>query len=140
MGDIPYALHVDEAGMACDAISLASFGVDRYQNPYPVYFINFGGGQNAMYTYLSAVLLKFFGYSKVIIRLPAVVFRLFTFIAIYLIVMKLEYLENDKREKALLFLFLFSICHYLIMNTGNDIFKTFNYKSKVFGKICLYYQ
>jgi len=59
LGEIPYGLNVDEAGMAYDAISLVNYGVDRYLKPYPVYFINFGGGQNAMYTYLSALLINF---------------------------------------------------------------------------------
>ena len=44
LGEIPYGLHVDEAGMAYDAFCISNYGVDRYLNKYPVYLINYGGG------------------------------------------------------------------------------------------------
>lgn len=73
---IPTAYHVDEAGAAYDAINIAKYGIDRYLYKYPVYFINFGGGQNALYTYLAAILIKIFGYSIIIVRLPAIILSL----------------------------------------------------------------
>ena len=84
LNDVPYGLHVDEAGMAYDAYSLAHFGVDRYLNSYPIYLINFGGGQSALYAYSVAFLLKFFDYSTFIIRLPGVILSTLTFIIGYL--------------------------------------------------------
>ena len=42
LNEVLYGLHVDEAGMAYDAFSLANWGVDRYLNSYPVYLINYG--------------------------------------------------------------------------------------------------
>ena len=118
LGDIPYGLNVDEAGMAYDAISLVNYGVDRYLKPYPVYFINFGGGQNAMYTYLSALLINFLGYSPAIIRIPAVVLRLCSFIAIYFI-LKSDWREHacQNYDRVLIFLFLFSVCPYFTMQS-----------------------
>ena len=116
LGDVPYGLNVDEAGMAYDALSIVNYGMDRYQNPYPVYFINYGDGQNAMYTYLAAFLINLFGYSKTIIRLPAVFIRLLTFIAIYF-TMKTDYDKEYYQVKTLLFLLLFSICPYFIMQS-----------------------
>ena len=118
LGEIPYGLNVDEAGMAYDAISLVNYGVDRYLKPYPVYFINFGGGQNAMYTYLSALLINFFGYSPAIIRIPAVALRLCSFIAIYFI-LKSDWKEHacQHYDRTLIFLFLFSVCPYFIMQS-----------------------
>ena len=50
--EIPAGIHVDEAGMAYDAFCISIFGVDRALNHLPVYFINFGGGQSALYTYI----------------------------------------------------------------------------------------
>ncbi len=67
--EIPYGLNVDEAGAAYDAFCLETYGVDRYIKSYPVYFINYGDGQNALYTYLTAVLFRFFGTSKLMIRM-----------------------------------------------------------------------
>ena len=114
LGEVPYGLHVDEAGMAYDALSLAKYGVDRYLNPYPVYFINFGGGQSAMYTYLAAFFIKIFGYSVICVRLPAVLFRLITFGAIYYTIRR-DY--KDIPVKNLLFLLIFSVCPYFIMQS-----------------------
>lgn len=58
IGLVPKGLHVDEAGMAFDAISIISNGTDRYQNQLPVYLVNFGGGQSALYAYLTSVLVR----------------------------------------------------------------------------------
>lgn len=45
-----------------------NYGVDRYTKSYPVYFTNYGDGQNALYTYLTALLIRFFGASKSTVR------------------------------------------------------------------------
>ena len=50
-------LHVDEVGMGYDAFCIANYGVDRYLHHFPVYMINFGGGQSALYTYLAAIMV-----------------------------------------------------------------------------------
>ncbi len=69
--EIPAGIHVDEAGMAYDAFCISIFGVDRALNHLPVYFINFGGGQSALYTYITSIFIKLLGYSVTTIRLPA---------------------------------------------------------------------
>ena len=74
--DIPFGLNVDEAGAAYDALNIARYGVDRWLNSYPVYFTNYGDGQNALYIYMTAVLIKLFGVSKVVIR-AGIVFAAF---------------------------------------------------------------
>ena len=56
LGSIPYGLHIDEAGMAYDAFCLANYSVDRYLNHLPVYLVNFGNGQSALYAYITAIL------------------------------------------------------------------------------------
>lgn len=58
IGLIPQGLHVDEAGMAFDAISIITNGTDRYLNQLPVYLVNFGGGQSSLYAYLTSVLVR----------------------------------------------------------------------------------
>lgn len=52
--------------------------MDRYLNSWPVYLLNFGGGQSPLYAYLLAGLFKFFGFHLVLIRIPSVVFSLLT--------------------------------------------------------------
>lgn len=92
---LPYGLHIDEAGMAYSAWSLAEYGVDRYLNSWPVYVPNFVGGQSAMYVYLCAGLFKIFGYHLCLIRVPAVLFSFLNFIFGMLIVRKV-FPQNDK--------------------------------------------
>lgn len=80
---VPQGLHVDEAGALYDAICLSKYGVDRYLNHLPVYLINFGGGQSALYAYLSAILIKIGGISITTFRLPAVLLSLLSMICFY---------------------------------------------------------
>lgn len=80
---IPKGLHVDEAGALYDAICLSKHSVDRYLNHLPVYLINFGGGQSALYAYLAAILIKIFGTSVSVFRLPAVLLSLLSMICFY---------------------------------------------------------
>lgn len=47
--------------------------------------INYGGGQSALYTYLAAILIKIFGYSLTVIRIPALVFSIIYLIFAFLI-------------------------------------------------------
>ena len=69
---VPAPYHIDEIGMTYDALSIARYGVDRFLYKYPVYLINFGGGQSALYAYLAALCIKLFGYSVITVRIPAV--------------------------------------------------------------------
>ena len=69
---IPNGIHVDEMGMGYDAWCLAHFGVDRYLKAYPVYLMNFGGDQSALYAYLCIPFVKWFGLSPLSIRLPGI--------------------------------------------------------------------
>ena len=112
LGDVPYGMHVDEAGMAYDAISIEKYGVDRYLNKFPVYLINYGGGQSAMYAYLAVLFIKLFGYSIYAIRMPAVLLRLITFISIIFL------MKSEKNKlQTIIILFLFSIVPYFIMQS-----------------------
>lgn len=71
--DIPYGYNIDEAGTAVDAYFLANFGVDRYNTSWPVYFMNYGGGQNALNQYLCAIAVRLFGFNMLQIKIPGVV-------------------------------------------------------------------
>jgi len=112
LGEVPCGLHVDEAGLAYDAISLVKSGVDRYLYTHPLYFINFGGGQSALYTYLATIVIKLFGFSITNIRIPAVILSL---VSAFLFSLSI------KREKgqipALISLFLFLVLPFSIMHS-----------------------
>lgn len=109
---IPSGLHIDEAAMAYNAWSLAYYGVDRYLKSWPVYFMNFDGGQSALYCYLCAGLFKLFGFHVLLIRLPAIFFSFLTFLFGILLVRKL-YPQN--RYLSLIAGGLITICPYFIM-------------------------
>ena len=111
-GSVPYGLHVDEAGMAYDAFLLANYGMDRYSNQFPVYLINFGGGQSALYAYLVALLIKVFGYSIYVVRFPALLFRMALVVCGYLLARK-----NSGKLFGLTMQFLLAITPYFIMQS-----------------------
>lgn len=103
--DVPYGLNVDEAGAAYDALCIARFGVDRYLNSWPVYFVNFGDGQNALYIYMLALSFKIFGMSKWAIRIPMV---LASFVAAFF-GCKYINLKWPKTNRYLVFLTMYAL-------------------------------
>ncbi len=88
ISDLFVGLHIDEAGILYDAYALSYFNVDRYLNSFPVYMINHGGGQSALYTYLVAILFRLFYPSVVLLRIPAVIGNLMLCISSYFLVRK----------------------------------------------------
>jgi len=108
----PSGIHEDEAGMAYDAWCISEYGVDRYLNHNPVYLINFGGGQSALYAYLAAFLIKIFGFSLFVVRLPATLLGIITIVVSYLTVKKMKGIKE-----GLLFAFLIAICPWHIMQS-----------------------
>lgn len=113
LGEVPQGIHVDEAGMTYDAYSIANYGVDRFLKHLPVYFINFGGGQNALYTYLAAIVIKIVGfYNNTIIRIPALILSVIEVIISYFLVK-----EFKGKKQGLLFMFLVTIMPWHIMKS-----------------------
>lgn len=112
ISDVPQGLHVDEAGAFYDAICISKYGVDRYLYKLPVYFINFGGGQNALYTYLAAIFIKLFGANTAVFRLPAILLSLLSIIVFYKMIC-----ENKTKKQALLTSFILAACPFFVMKS-----------------------
>lgn len=110
-GKFPDYIGVDEAGMAYDSYCLANYGVDRYMNSYPLYLINFGGGQSILCSYISTIFIKLLGANMITYRMPVLLIYLLGTIASYLFVSR----AKDKKT-ALLFTFLIITCPWNIMN------------------------
>lgn len=109
---VPYGLHIDEAGMGYDAYCLANYGVDRYLNSFPVYLVNFGRGQSALYAYLCMILVKLWGLNTWTMRLPAAL------IGILFYLTGTDLLRKRWGEKrALLPAFLMAVMPYFIMQS-----------------------
>lgn len=109
---IPFGLHYDEAGMAYDAWCLSQYGVDRYLDSWPLYLPNYGGGQSVLYAYLCAGFFKIFGYHFLLIRLPAILFSVLTFVFGIKI---MEKLYPDEWMPAFAVGLLLTICPALIL-------------------------
>lgn len=92
-----------------DAYCLANWGVDRYLNKLPVYLINFGGGQSALYAYIDIIFIKLFGTNIISYRLPELIFFIASIVVSYILINKFK----DKKT-ALLFTFLIIICPWHI--------------------------
>lgn len=110
LNSLPVGIHVDEAGMAYDAYCLASNGTDRWLNHFPVYLENFGGGQSALYAYLSAIFVKIFGLNMITIRMPAFLLSITAIILVYFTTKK-----ECGVKSALLVTFLIVIMPWNIM-------------------------
>jgi hypothetical protein len=67
---LPGGLNSDEASIGVEAYDLRHFGVDRNAVSYPVHFIAWGSGQNALYGYLLIPFIALLGLSPTVVRLP----------------------------------------------------------------------
>lgn len=111
IAEVPLGLHADEAGAAYDAFSIATYGVDRSLDSYPLYFTNYGDGQNALYIYIMAVLFRLFGISRLTIRIGIVVAA---FLAAYFgFLYAVRSWQN--RKAGIVFLYLYAILPIFIM-------------------------
>lgn len=80
-GSNPIALNRDEAALGYNAYTLAHFGTDEWGKPYPLMFISFGDYKLPGYVYFLAPLIRMFGVTDGVIRLPSL---LAGFVLIYL--------------------------------------------------------
>lgn len=73
----PQGMYYEEAMLAQEGYSLALYGEDRYGTAWPVYLWGYGFGQQAaLYSYMCAPLMKVFGMSRFVFRLPMLLLHL----------------------------------------------------------------
>lgn len=113
LSSIPYGMHIDEVGMAYDAFNISKNGIDRYMNSFPIYLINSGGGQSALYCYICVLLFKFLPLSVLTIRIPAFINSLIIFIYGSLII------KDIFKSKKIVYLYaiMITIMPYFFMVT-----------------------
>jgi hypothetical protein len=102
-GNLPPGLMQDEASIGVEAASLYHYGMDRNGESFPVHFIAWGSGQNALYAYFLIPFVPW-GLSPLVIRLPMLIAGLFTMGIVYGIAKKVF-----SPSIALLSLFLIAI-------------------------------
>ena len=83
-GQLPPGLNQDEASIGVEAYDLVHFGVDRNGVSFPVNFISWGNGMDALYGY---VLMPFmlFGLTPFLVRLPVLISGILTLPLVFFI-------------------------------------------------------
>lgn len=77
-------INIDEAMTVLNANNLAKSGTDILGEKLPIYFDTWlHGGQSPFATYLVAIMIKLFGYSLFVTRVPMFVFSMLGLIAFY---------------------------------------------------------
>lgn len=112
LAQYPAGINCDEIGMAYDAFCLSHFGTDRFLNPFPMYLINYGGGQSAVYAYFCALLFRVFGVSLAAARVPAAVSGIATIMLSGAIAKELY----DRRTSVITML-LVAVCPFFITSS-----------------------
>ena len=78
------SINIDEAMTVLNANSLAKSGTDILGEKLPIYFDTWlHGGQSPFATYLVAIMIKLFGYSLFVTRVPMFVFSMLGLVAFY---------------------------------------------------------
>jgi hypothetical protein len=109
-GSLPPGLNPDEASSGVDAFSLYRFGVDRNAVSFPVHFISWGGGQNALYGYQLIPFIALGGLNPITVRLPMLITGILSLPLVYYVA------KRTMGEKAALFaLFLIAISPWHIV-------------------------
>lgn len=110
LGDYPAGTYTDEAYGAFIAKGLMEHGLDDRGYRFPVYFIAWGSGMNALYSYLGMLFFKIFGISLTIYRIPQALFGVLGILAMYVICLQLF-----SKKFALLASFALTITPWHIM-------------------------
>ena len=111
-GIVPAGCQMDEAYSAWNAFSLYHCGIDSAGHSYPVYFEAWGGGQNALNSYLMLPLIALFGghVNAYVIRIPQLLLALASLTAVYFLIKKLF-----DQNTAYWGMFLLAVCPWHIM-------------------------
>jgi hypothetical protein len=108
-GQVPPGLNQDEASIGVEAFDLYHFGVDRNGIAYPVNFVSWGSGMDALYGY---VLIPFiaFGLNPITVRLPSLLSGILTLPLVYFVA-----LRTFSQKTALISMFLLAISPWNII-------------------------
>lgn len=110
LGVYPRGTYTDEAYGAYIAYGLLTAGMDDRGCHFPVYFIAWGSGMNALYSYLGMLFFRLFGVSLLIYRLPQALLGILSIAAFYILCRELF-----GRKEALFFAFVLAVNPWHIM-------------------------
>lgn len=88
-GQSPPSLYWDEVSLGYNAYSIAQTGQDEHGVFFPLWFQAYGEYKLPVYIYTTAILIKFFGFSDLVVRLPSVIAGSLSPLAIYFLLFHL---------------------------------------------------
>ena len=133
--EIPIPYHIDEISIAYDASSIVKYHCDRFLYQSPVLFKSFGGaGQNALYTYLAAVMIRIFGDNILSVRLPAILLSLLSALVFSVMLKR----ESGKKSSVISMAF-FCILPFSIMHSRWALESYLLFPMLVFSCCAFYY-
>ena len=112
LSKFPSALNCDEASSGYEAFSILHYGIDRNGNRLPVFLVAWGGGQNALLSYLIIPFISLFGLTFFSIRLPMAILGCISLLVFYFLLKRIA-----NKKMALLGLFFLAICPWHIMKS-----------------------
>ena len=112
IADIPNAINCDEASSGYEAYSILNYGIDRNGNHIPAFLVAWGGGQNALLSYIMIPFIKILGLTTLSIRLPMAILGCISLIIFYLLLKKIA-----NQKLALIGVAFFAICPWHIMKS-----------------------
>lgn len=112
IGSYPSALNCDEASSGYEAYSLLHYGIDRNGNHNPVFLVAWGGGQNALLSYLIIPFVQLFGLNLFSIRIPMALLGCLSLFVFYFCLKRI-----GNKKLAILGLFLLAICPWHVMKS-----------------------
>jgi len=112
---LPPGLHQDEASIGVEAFSLLHYGVDRNNVSFPVHFIAWGSGQNALYGYVLIPFVWLFGLTPTTVRIPMFLTGITSLPLVYLAARRLW---NEKFGLFAMFCMAISPWHILLSRWG----------------------
>ena len=115
LGDVPLGLNQDEASIGYEAWALLEHGMDRHGYRYPVHFVSWGSGQNALYAYLAMPFIEFLGLNVLAVRLPQALLGVAALFAMYAVGRRLV---DGRFALCALFVLAISPWHIMLSRWG----------------------
>lgn len=112
LSKFPSALNCDEASSGYEAFSILNYGIDRNGNHNPVFLVAWGGGQNALLSYLIVPFIKIFGLNFFSIRIPMALLGSISLVIFYFLLKKIS-----NKKMAIIGFAFFVICPWHILKS-----------------------
>lgn len=112
ISNIPNALNCDEASSGYEAYSILKHGIDRNGNFMPAFLVAWGGGQNALLSYVMIPFIKVLGLTTLAVRLPMAILGCISLVIFYLLLKKIS-----NQKIAIIGLAFFAICPWHVMKS-----------------------